>query len=248
MNPVSQRLDLRLLEQSLARSRAHAQALILNQQVLVDEQVIDKPGRPVKPSSLIRIRGEPDHPYVSRGGVKLAHALDTFGIAVEGRKALDVGASTGGFTDVLLRRGAAHVLAIDVGHGQLAWSIRTDPRVSVREKCNVRTLRPTLELLPIGLIVVDVSFISLRLVLPSLCAFAHAATEGVVLIKPQFELTAALVGRGVVRDPQLQTQAVERVGEAAQKLGITVRALIASPILGACGNREFLAHLGFPPF
>jgi 23S rRNA (cytidine1920-2'-O)/16S rRNA (cytidine1409-2'-O)-methyltransferase len=189
----------------------------------------------------------PDHPYVGRGGVKLAHALDAFGIAVETRAALDIGASTGGFTDVLLRRGAARVVALDVGHGQLDWSLRQDPRVTVLERVNARTLTP--DALPegarrFGLVVIDVSFISLAYIFPVVPPLLDAGADIVALVKPQFEAGRDEVGRGgIVRDPAVHERVVESVTAAADKVGLGRVGQTPSPIEGAEGNREFFLHL-----
>lgn len=189
----------------------------------------------------------PDHPWVGRGGIKLAHALEGFGIDVSGRVALDVGASTGGFTDVLLHRGAVRVVALDVGHGQLAWSLRTDPRVTVLERVNARTL--TADDLPpdarlFGCVTIDVSFISLRLVLPALRPFVAPDGDVVALVKPQFEAGREEVGRGgIVRDAAVHDRVLDEVRHAARAVGFDVAATLPSPIEGADGNREFLIHL-----
>jgi 23S rRNA (cytidine1920-2'-O)/16S rRNA (cytidine1409-2'-O)-methyltransferase len=237
-----QRLDLLLVARGLAPSRERAQAMILAGQVLVDDRPADKPGARFPEDAPIRVRG-PDHPYVSRGGLKLAGALDAFSIAVAGRVGLDVGASTGGFTHVLLLRDALRVHAVDVGHNQLDWSIRKDPRVRVHEKVNARALEFPLIGEKVGLIVVDVSFISLALVLPALIQFATPETDWITLIKPQFEVGREKVGKGgiVSSDPDRQ-EAVEQVTRAGETLGLRRLGLIESPITGTQGNREFLAH------
>jgi 23S rRNA (cytidine1920-2'-O)/16S rRNA (cytidine1409-2'-O)-methyltransferase len=186
----------------------------------------------------------PDHPYVGRGGVKLAHALDAFGIEVEGREALDIGASTGGFTDVLLQRGAARVVALDVGHGQLDWRIRNEPRVVVVEGRNARFLSPEDLPGPVDLVVIDVSFISLTQILPRVPAIARPGADVVALVKPQFEAGREEVGKkGIVRDPEVHARVVERVTAAAAGCGLARLAMTPSPITGAEGNREFLLHL-----
>jgi 23S rRNA (cytidine1920-2'-O)/16S rRNA (cytidine1409-2'-O)-methyltransferase len=189
----------------------------------------------------------PDHPYVGRGGLKLAHALDTFAIPVIGRTALDIGASTGGFTDVLLQRGAARVVSLDVGHGQLDWKIRNDPRVDVIERKNARTL--TLADLPPGrapfqIVTIDVSFISLRLILPVVPALLDAGADVIALVKPQFEAGRAEVGKGgIVRDPAVHARVLEEVAVAADALGLRRAGTTESPIAGMEGNREYLLHL-----
>jgi 23S rRNA (cytidine1920-2'-O)/16S rRNA (cytidine1409-2'-O)-methyltransferase len=191
---------------------------------------------------VIRIRGE-DHPYVSRGGVKLASAIDAFRVPVEGRVALDVGASTGGFTHVLLLRGIKKVHAIDVGHNQLDWKIRQDPRVVVREKINARSIEFDLIGEKVDLIVIDVSFISLEKIFPALLQFAHPETDWITLIKPQFEVGKEHVGKGgIVTSEEARQQAVRRLEEFGKTLGLKQVALIESPITGTQGNKEFLAH------
>jgi 23S rRNA (cytidine1920-2'-O)/16S rRNA (cytidine1409-2'-O)-methyltransferase len=240
------RLDVVLVDRGLAASRERARALILAARVRVDGVVVSKAGHPTAADAEISLV-EPDHPYVSRGGVKLAHALDLFGIDPAGRSALDVGASTGGFTDVLLRRGAAHVVALDVGHGQLDWRIRTDPRVSAIERVNARTI--TDGELPEGrrtfdLAVMDVSFISVRQVLPAIVPRLAPGADLVVLVKPQFEAGREEVGKGgLIRDPEVHARVVEEVAAAATALGLSRVATTESPITGTEGNREFFLHL-----
>jgi len=232
------RLDQILVERGLAESRAKAQALILAGDVLVNGVRAEKAGHAIPEDSRIELAAK--LPYVSRGGFKLAAALDHFEIAVEGRTCLDVGASTGGFTDCLLQRGARRVYALDVGAGQLDWKLRTDPRVVVREGINARYLRVEDIGETVDFAVCDVSFISATMILPAL---APLLGEMVVLVKPQFEVGRGQVGKGgIVRDPLLHQQACDRVQAAAQQLGFETR-LMESPILGAEGNREFLMHL-----
>jgi 23S rRNA (cytidine1920-2'-O)/16S rRNA (cytidine1409-2'-O)-methyltransferase len=246
MKKDASRLDAAVVARGLAGSRERARALILAGQVRVDGVVVSKAGTPVKPDAAVTL-DERDHPYVGRGGVKLAHALETFGIAVEHRLALDVGASTGGFTDVMLRRGARRVVALDVGHGQLDWNLRTDPRVVVLEKINARTLTP--EQLPedarrFDLVTMDVSFISVRQVLPAVVPLLAPGADVVVLVKPQFEAGRDEVGKGgLVRDAAVQARTVEDVTSAANSLGLTRVAAVESPITGTEGNREFFLHL-----
>jgi len=246
--PKRTRLDRLLVERGLAASRERARALILAGQVFVDDQLASKAGTEVSPGASIAL-STPDHPYVGRGGVKLAHALDVFDIDFTrptGRHALDVGASTGGFTDVLLRRGVADVIALDVGHGQLAWRLRSDPRVLVRERVNARALTPRDVPHAVDLVCVDVSFISVRLILPALKPFLTDGADLVVLVKPQFEARRDEVGKGgVVTDPAVHEAVVRRVKEAAQGLGFTCLGETPSPIAGASGNVEFFLHLRF---
>jgi 23S rRNA (cytidine1920-2'-O)/16S rRNA (cytidine1409-2'-O)-methyltransferase len=235
--PGRLRLDQLLVERGLAETRAKAQALILAGEVSVNGQRAGKPGHAIAIDARIELAAK--LPYVSRGGLKLAAALDAFALNVEGRVCLDAGASTGGFTDCLLQRGALRVYAFDVGAGQLDWKLRNDPRVVLREGVNVRYLTPADVPEPVDLAVCDVSFISATMILPAL---APLAAQMVVLVKPQFEVGRGQVGKGgIVRDPALHAQACLRVEAAAHTLGFTTQ-LIESPILGAEGNREFLMH------
>ncbi len=237
------RLDLLVTERGLAPSRERARALVLAGQVTVDGRVVSKAGTPVPADAVVALVA-PDHPYVGRGGLKLAHALDAFAVAVEGREALDIGASTGGFTDVLLRRGAARVVALDVGHGQLDWRIRNDPRVVVIEGRNARFLAPGDLPGPVDLVVIDVSFISLTEILPRVPAVLRPGADVVALVKPQFEAGRQEVGKGgIVRDPAVHERVIERVTAAAGAAGLGREAMTESPITGAEGNREFLLHL-----
>ena len=241
--PAKERLDKLLVDRGLAGSRERARALILAGQVVVGDHAIDKAGVKVDADLPLRVKGD-DIPFVSRGGVKLAHALDVFAVKASGRTAIDVGASTGGFTDCLLQRGAARVYAVDVGYGQLAWKLREDPRVICLERTNIRQLSSeTLGARP-DLAVIDASFISLDKVLPPTLALLAPKAEVVALIKPQFEVGRGRVGKGgVVRDPDQHAAVVERVCHTAAALGCTVLGVTASPLLGQKGNREFLVHL-----
>jgi 23S rRNA (cytidine1920-2'-O)/16S rRNA (cytidine1409-2'-O)-methyltransferase len=237
------RADLAVVEQGLAPSRERARALILADEVLAGDRPVRKAGELVDRAAELRLRNAP-MPYVSRGGLKLAHGLAAFGIDPAGKVALDVGASTGGFTDCLLQAGAAHVYCVDVGHGQLDWKIASDPRVTVLDRTNIR-LAPA-DLLPrrVDLVVVDVSFISLRLVLPALIRLARSGSPVVALVKPQFEVGRAHVGKGgIVRDVTARDQALVDVATAARALGYTVAGDTVSPITGGKGNVEFLLHL-----
>ncbi len=241
--PVRIRLDQLLVERGLAESRTRAQALVMAGLVRVDGAVADKAGRSVPLDAQVEVEA-PEHPWVSRGGVKLAAALDAFAVDPAGRLCLDVGASTGGFTHVLLERGAARVVALDVGHGQLDWHLRNDPRVEVREGVNARHLQPGDVPGPFGLVVVDVSFISLRLVLPALVPLLAPGADLVALVKPQFEAGKGQVGRGgVVRDDTVREAAIVGVLAAARDLGLACLGRIASPIPGPAGNVEELVHL-----
>jgi len=239
------RIDVLLVERGLVSSRERARALILAGRVLVNEQKIHKPGVSVGEGAALRLLGE-DLPFVSRGGLKLAAALDHWQIDVTGRSCLDVGASTGGFTDCLLQRGAAHVTAIDTGFGQIAMKLRNDPRVSLMERTNARLLAPG-ALQNAGteytLLAMDVSFISATLVIGAVLAAAPALLEAVVLVKPQFEAGREHVGKGgIVRDPAAHQRAIDRVAGCFRSLEWKVIGTIPSPITGAEGNREFLLY------
>jgi 23S rRNA (cytidine1920-2'-O)/16S rRNA (cytidine1409-2'-O)-methyltransferase len=236
----AQRLDLLLVERGLVQSREKARALILAGQVLVQGQKIDKAGHSVSTDSKIELVESPK--YVGRGGLKLEAALDHFRIQTAGKVCLDIGSSTGGFTDCLLQRGAARVYAIDVGTAQLDWKLRSDPRVIVNEQVNARYLDREQVPEPIDLAVCDVSFISITMILPILPKLLAESAEMVILVKPQFELERHQVGKGgIIRDPALHHQACRRVEEAVQRLGYGSE-IIPSPILGAEGNQEFLLH------
>jgi 23S rRNA (cytidine1920-2'-O)/16S rRNA (cytidine1409-2'-O)-methyltransferase len=232
------RLDRLLVERGLAPSRERAQRLIMAGDVLVDERPATKAGSEVASDAVVRLRAAASA-YVSRGGEKLAGALDHFGIDVAERVVLDVGASTGGFTDVCLRRGARRVIAVDVGYGQLAWALRQDPRVVVLERTNARGLTPAMLPETPDVVVIDVSFISLTLVLPPVVALVAPQATLVVLVKPQFEVGKGEVGKGgVVRDPAQRAAAVTRVRTAAEGLGLVVRGEAESVLPGPKGNRE----------
>jgi 23S rRNA (cytidine1920-2'-O)/16S rRNA (cytidine1409-2'-O)-methyltransferase len=236
----------------MARSREQAAELIAAGRVAVSGQTAGKPATQVGRDAPIVVADDTDDPgYVSRGAFKLAGALEKFGdLRVAGRRCLDAGASTGGFTDVLLRAGAAHVVAADVGYGQLAWSLRTDPRVSVLDRVNVRALTPEQVAPPPELVVADLSFISLTLVLPALVGCATADADFVLMVKPQFEVGQQRVGAGgVVRDPQARADAIREVCEAAATLNLGVQGITASPLPGPAGNVEYFTWLrrGAPP-
>ena len=240
------RLDTLLHDRGLVDSRTRGQRLILAGQVRVDGHTTTKAGTLVPTDADVTL-DRPDHPYVGRGGVKLAHALDELGIDPTGAIALDVGASTGGFTDVLLRRGARSVVALDVGHGQLDWSLRRDPRVAVLERVHIATV--TADALPpdqreFDIITVDVSFISIRYFIARLPTLLQPDGDLVALVKPQFEAGRAEVGRGgLVKDPAVHSRVVADVAAAAAEVGLTRAAMTPSPITGAEGNREFFLHL-----
>ena len=236
------RLDQLVFDRGLAPSRERAKAVVLAGLVRVNGTVVSKAGTLVDAEAEVILEA-PDHPYVGRGGLKLAHALDTFGIAVTGRDALDVGASTGGFTDVLLQRGAARVVALDVGHGQLDWRLRNDPRVLVVEHFNARHL--TLADLPgsVDIVVIDVSFISLRQILPAVAAVLRQGADVVALVKPQFEAGRDEVRKGIIRDPVVHDRVLAEVTAAGAEVGLTRVGSTPSPITGQKGNVEFLLHL-----
>ena len=237
------RLDTLLVDRGLAPSRERARALIMAGQVQAGSSTPLKPGTFVAPDTAVSLV-VPDHPYVGRGGLKLAHALDTFGIDVRDRDGLDIGASTGGFTDVLLQRGARHVVALDVGHGQIDWRLRTDPRVLVIEGMNARALRPANLPGPVDIVTIDVSFISLRLVLPVVPAVLRPGADVIALVKPQFEAGRDEVGRGgLVLDRSVHERVVADVATAAAAVGLAPHGMTASPITGATGNQEYLLHL-----
>jgi 23S rRNA (cytidine1920-2'-O)/16S rRNA (cytidine1409-2'-O)-methyltransferase len=238
---VKRRLDQLLLDRGLVESRAKAQALVLAGKVFSGERRLDKPGTPVAEDIALEVRGQ-DHPWVSRGGVKLAHALEHFGLSPKGLVCLDVGASTGGFTDVLLSKGAQRVHAVDVGHGQLAWKLRSDPRVVVHEKTNARFLAAEQIGEPIGALVCDASFIGLATLLPAPLALCGDGAWAVALIKPQFEVGPGAVGKGgVVREAAQHRAVVARIEAWFSSLpGWTVLGTTESPITGPEGNREFL--------
>jgi 23S rRNA (cytidine1920-2'-O)/16S rRNA (cytidine1409-2'-O)-methyltransferase len=237
------RLDVLVVDRGLAPSRERARAMILAHQVRVDGQVASKAGASIAADARVELVA-PDHPYVGRGGVKLAHALEAFGIDVAGRLALDIGASTGGFTDVLLQRGAASVVAIDVGHGQLDWRLRNDPRVIVREGVNARALTDRDVPHLVDLVTIDVAFISLKHIVPAFLPFLNRPSDIVALVKPQFEAGREEVGKGgLVTDPAVHDAVLARVTAEAESMGLQRVAMTPSPITGATGNREFFLHL-----
>jgi 23S rRNA (cytidine1920-2'-O)/16S rRNA (cytidine1409-2'-O)-methyltransferase len=243
--PRRSRLDAELVRRGLARSREHAVTLIAEGRVAVAGQAATKPATGIDAATPVVVRTDADRPsWVSRGAHKLLGALAAFPVAVEGRRALDAGASTGGFTEVLLSRGAPEVVAVDVGYGELAWSLRTDERVRVLERTNVRSLTPELIGGPVDLVVADLSFISLRLVLPALIACARPDADLLPMVKPQFEVGRERLGsRGVVRDPEHRVATVLEVGRAAAELGWGTAGVVASPLPGPAGNVEFFLWL-----
>ena len=244
--PSRIRLDALVVERGLAETRTRARALVLAGQVSVNGEVVAKAGTPTSADAVITL-ASPDHPYVGRGGVKLAHALETFGIDPRGRLALDIGASTGGFTDALLQRGAERVVAVDVGHNQLAWKLRQHPRVVALEGLNARALRA--DMLPVDcrqfdIVTIDVAFISATLILDRVPPLLRVDADVITLVKPQFEAGRGEVGRkGVVTDPKVHQRVVDEVAAAADRIGLKRIATTRSPITGAEGNHEFLLHL-----
>jgi 23S rRNA (cytidine1920-2'-O)/16S rRNA (cytidine1409-2'-O)-methyltransferase len=242
-----ERVDKLLVERGLAPSRTRAQALVMAGLVLAGEQRVEKPSETFAADAPLRVRGsdDPAARYVGRGGLKLEKALDEFGLDVRGLVCLDVGASTGGFTDCLLQRGARRVVAVDVGHNQIDWRLRTDERVEVREGVNARHLRAEDFDERFDLVVMDVSFISATKILPALVPLLKKGASLIVLVKPQFEVGRGEVGKGgVVRDPAQHARVVEEVNASAHALGLVVRGVTESPVTGADGNREFLVLYG----
>ncbi len=243
ISAMKERLDKLLVQQGLVASRERARALILAGKVIVDDHRVDKAGAQVQDDAKLRLKGE-DIPYVSRGGLKLERAIEEFNVEIGGRIAIDVGASTGGFSDCLLQHGAKKIYAVDVGYGQLAWVLREDPRVVNLERCNIRHLLPAqLDDIP-SLAVIDASFISLSKVLPNTLNLVSDDAEIIALIKPQFEVGKGQVGKGgVVKDSQQHDLVVKQVCHLATELNCLVIGVTESPILGPKGNREFLLYL-----
>jgi 23S rRNA (cytidine1920-2'-O)/16S rRNA (cytidine1409-2'-O)-methyltransferase len=241
---TKERVDKLLVERGLAETRERAQRLVMAGLVFSGDVVVDKPGTRLATDTPLDVRGEP-HPFVSRGGAKLDATLATLGLDVRDLVALDVGASTGGFTDCLLQRGARRVYAVDVGYGQLAWKLRNDPRVVSRERTNIRMLARADFPEPIELVTIDASFISLRLVLPVVAGLLDPGRRIVALVKPQFEVGKGRVGKGgVVRDAALHAEVLAEVQGAASALGLVIEGVLTSPLLGPAGNREYflVAH------
>ncbi len=238
-----QRLDALMVERGLASGRDRARALVMAREVLVDGQVATRPALPIPPDATIEVKRPP--PYVSRGGEKLAGALDRTGVAVEGRRCLDVGASTGGFTDCLLQRGAAHVVALDVAYGELAAKLRDNPRVDVRDRTHARDMEPVDP--PVDLVVMDVSFISIASVLPAVVRSVRPGGDLLLMVKPQFEAGREQVEKGgVVRDPVIHARTVTKIALAALDLGLRLRGVVRSPLIGPAGNREFFLWARVP--
>ena len=244
---MKKRLDITLTEKGLAPSRQRAQSLIMAGKVLVNDLVTDKPGTSVSDADTIAVRGE-DMPYVSRGGLKLEAALQAFEFNPGRLICLDVGASTGGFTDCLLQHGAAKVYAVDVGYGQMAWKLRQDSRVIVIERTNIRYMPEEALSEKADLVTIDASFISLRIVIPSVIKFMSNNASVLALIKPQFEVGKGKVGKGgVVRDSTLHQEVIEDLTEFFRQSGFACEGIIESPILGPKGNKEFIAYLKMTP-
>jgi 23S rRNA (cytidine1920-2'-O)/16S rRNA (cytidine1409-2'-O)-methyltransferase len=240
---MKERIDKLLVERQLADSRTKAQALIMSGIVLVDDRRVDKPSECFESSSTIRLKGgAAENRYVSRGGLKLEAALREFSVDPTGWNCIDIGSSTGGFTDCLLQHGAESVVAVDAGTNQLVWKLRSDPRIKVRENTNARFLKPQDFASPFDLAVIDASFISLTKLMPAVVPLVREGGLLIALIKPQFEVGKGEVGKGgIVRDPQQHERVVREVNQCAASLGLQVKGLIDSPILGAEGNKEFLA-------
>ncbi|MFW5636969.1 MAG: TlyA family RNA methyltransferase [Thermodesulfobacteriota bacterium] len=243
MSGKKSRLDQRLVKEGLAQSRGRARAMIMSGKVLVNQRPVDKPGAQIFDDDRVVLKGE-DFPYVSRGGLKLAAALAEFEIQLSGLICLDVGASTGGFTDCLLQNGAEHVFAVDVGYGQLAWPLRQDPRVTVLERTNIRHMDSDRLPRPVDLATIDVSFISLKIVVPAVMKFMKPEARIIALIKPQFEVGKGQVGKGgVVKDADLHEAVIRSLSAFFSDTGLGVGPVVPSPVLGPKGNREFLILL-----
>jgi len=243
MPTPKKRLDISLLDRKLAPTRQRAQALILSGRVLVNQEPMTKTGSRISEDDVVVIKGT-DMPYVSRGGIKLAEALKQFQIDAAGRHCMDIGASTGGFTDCLLQNGAANVIAVDVGYGQLAWKLRQDPRVTILERTNIRYLTIDEVPFPVDLAVIDVSFISLKIVVPAVRKFLKTGATVLSLIKPQFEVGRNRIGKGgVVKDAALHTEITLSLSQFFETIGFRVHGVVPSPITGPKGNKEFLCHM-----
>jgi 23S rRNA (cytidine1920-2'-O)/16S rRNA (cytidine1409-2'-O)-methyltransferase len=243
MSENKKRLDIALCEQELAQSRERARSLIMAGKVLVNDRVQDKPGYLVANKDSLALK-ETDIPFVSRGGIKLEAALTAFGINVNECTCLDVGASTGGFTDCLLKRGAIKVFAVDVGYGQLAWTLRQDPRVVPVERTNIRYMSSEVITSPVDFITVDVSFISLKIVVPAILKFMKNNAGIIALIKPQFEVGKGRVGKGgVVKDTLLHNEVIKNLSDFFSKTGLNIGGVSDSPILGPKGNKEFFIYM-----
>ncbi len=246
MAKAKNRLDLSLVDRNLVKTRTRAKAMIMAGRVFVNNNMIDKPGIRVSPDDSIIVKGD-DIPFVSRGGLKLEAALNKFGINVKGFDCLDVGASTGGFTDCLLQRGAKKVFAVDVGYGQLAWKLRKDPRVVPIERKNIRHLPENALPVKVDLITIDTSFISLKIVVPAAVRFMKKKGIILALIKPQFEVGKGMVGKGgVVRNPRLHKSVIGSLTAFFKDMGLVSKGTVPSPVLGPKGNKEFIIYLKYP--
>jgi len=246
MSEKKKRLDIKLVECGIAQSRERAKSLIMAGKVTVNDRIQDKPGVLVSEDDAIVLKGN-DMPFVSRGGIKLESALTLFNIDINGSVCLDVGASTGGFTDCLLKHGAKQVIAVDVGYGQMAWNLRKDPRVVTIERTNIRYLPYEAVSRPVDLVTIDVSFISLKIVVPAILKFMKANGSIIALIKPQFEVGKGKVGKGgVVRDSLMHDEVIKNLSAFFIETGLKIEGVISSPVTGPKGNREFLIYMKFP--
>ena len=244
--PEKKRLDIKLVECGIVQSRERAKSLIMAGKITVNDIIKDKPGIPVSEDDVIALKGK-DIPFVSRGGIKLESALTSFNIDINGSVCLDVGASTGGFTDCLLKHGAKQVFAVDVGYGQMAWNLRKDPRVVTIERTNIRYLPYEAVSSSIDLVTIDVSFISLKIVVPAVLKFMNANGSIVALIKPQFEAGKGKVGKGgVIRDAAMHDEVIKNLSAFFIETGLKIEGVISSPVTGPKGNREFLIYMIFP--
>jgi 23S rRNA (cytidine1920-2'-O)/16S rRNA (cytidine1409-2'-O)-methyltransferase len=246
MSEKKKRLDIKLVECGLVQSRERAKSLIMAGKVTVNDRIQDKPGVPVSEDDAIALKGK-DIPFVSRGGIKLESALTLFNIDINGSVCLDVGASTGGFTDCLLKHGAKQVIAVDVGYGQMAWNLRKDPRVVTIERTNIRYLPYEAVSRPIDIVTIDVSFISLKIVVPAVLKFMKANGSIIALIKPQFEVGKGKVGKGgVVRESPMHDEVIKNLSAFFIETGLKIEGVISSPVTGPKGNKEFLIYMKFP--
>jgi len=246
MSEKKKRLDIKLVECGIVQSRERAKSLIMTGKVTVNDRIQDKPGVLVSEDDAITLKGK-DIPFVSRGGIKLESALTLFNIDINGSACLDVGASTGGFTDCLLKHGAKLVIAVDVGYGQMAWNLRKDPRVVTIERTNIRYLPYEAVSRPIDLVTIDVSFISLKIVVPAVLKFMKANGAIIALIKPQFEVGKGKVGKGgVVRDSLMHDEVIKNLSIFFIETGLKIEGVISSPVTGPKGNKEFLIYMKFP--
>jgi len=246
MSEKKKRLDIKIVECGIAQSRERAKSLIMAGKITVNDKINDKPGILVSEDDAIALKGK-DIPFVSRGGIKLESALMSFNIDINGLVCLDVGASTGGFTDCLLKHGAKQVIAVDVGYGQMAWNLRKDPRVITIERTNIRYLPYEAISRPIDIVTIDVSFISLKIVVPAVLKFMKANADIIALIKPQFEVGKGKVGKGgVVREPLMHDEVIKNLSAFFIETGLKIEGVISSPVNGPKGNKEFLIFMKYP--